>query len=111
MPDHDSGFGAIIIFQETFLEATLAIRSPNRLLGVISLEHVSPLHLHGDDEVGCRIGVRLPRLAKFDVAGHLCSCRWITAKNKLREDVVMHVGAAWKKKTSFRDLKSCYHGH
>ena len=71
MTQHDSGFGAIIIVQETFLVATLAIRSPNRLLWVISLEHVSPLHLHGDDEVGCRIGVRLPRLAELDVAGHL----------------------------------------
>ena len=71
MAKHDSGFGAIVIVKETFLEAALAIRGPDRLLGIVGLEHVIPLHLHGDDEVGCRIGIRLPRLAKLDVAGHL----------------------------------------
>ena len=71
MAKHDSGLGAIIIVQETFLEAALAIRSPIGLLGIVLLQHVIPLHLHGDNEVGSRIGIGLPGLAKFDVARHV----------------------------------------
>ena len=70
MPHHHGGLSAIIILKQALLEASLTIRTPVRFLGIIGLEHVSPLHVHGDDEVGSRIRIRLPGLAQLDVARH-----------------------------------------
>ncbi len=70
MSNHTVGLGTIIVLKESLLESTLAIGDPDGLLRVIRLEHVSPLHLHGDYKVWRWVGVWLPRLAKLDVAGH-----------------------------------------
>ncbi len=71
MTTHDSGFGAIIILEHALHVATLAIRSPIGLLGVIGLHHVLSLHLQGDDEIWRRIRVRLPGLSKLNMAWHV----------------------------------------
>ena len=85
MTNHDSGLGAVIIVQEPLLESTLAIRGPHRFLGVIGLEHVLPLGLHGHREVGQRVRIGLTGLAKFDVAGHLggWSMKFLAAGNAM----------------------------
>ena len=71
MSHHHGGLGAIVILQQSLLEATLAVRAPVGFLGVVRLEHVSPLHIHGDDEVRSRIRIRLTRLPKLDMARHV----------------------------------------
>ena len=70
MPHHHGGLSAVIILKQALLEASLTIRTPVRFLGIIGLEHVGPFHVHGDDEVGSRIRIRLPGLAQLDVARH-----------------------------------------
>ena len=60
---HDSGLCAIVIIEKTFTVSTLAIGTPDGLLGVVRLEHVSPLHVHGDDEIGGWVGVGLTGLS------------------------------------------------
>ena len=70
MTAHDGCLLAVIRFKETLSIATLAIRTPIGLLWVVWLEHVRPLHVHGDDEVGRWIGIRLPGLSKLDMARH-----------------------------------------
>ena len=68
---HDSGLGSIVSLKHALGIATLAIRAPVGLLGVIGLEHVSTLHLKSDHQEGAWIGVRLASLSKFDVARHV----------------------------------------
>ena len=63
MTTHDSGLGAILTLKETLTVSALTIGDPDGLLGIIGLEHVSPLHVHGDDEVWRWIGIRLTRLS------------------------------------------------
>ena len=70
MANHAQGFGSIIILQEGLPEASLAIRHPHRLLGIIRLQHVISLHLHGDNEVWGRIWIRFSGLSELDVARH-----------------------------------------
>ena len=71
MSHHHGGLGAIVILQQSLLEATLAVRAPVGLLGVIGLEHVSTLHLKGDHQEWSGVRVGLSSLSKFDVAWHL----------------------------------------
>ena len=70
MSHHHGGLSAVVILQQSLLEATLAVRAPVGLLGVIGLEHVSPLHIHGDDEVRSRIRIWLTRFPELDMARH-----------------------------------------
>ena len=71
MTNHTSCFSSLIRLQHALLEASLTIRTPIGFPGIIRLEHVCPLHVHGDDEVGRRIGIRLTGLSKLDVARHV----------------------------------------
>ena len=71
MAIHESSLGAIVALQEALPESSLPVRAPIGLLRVVDLEHVSPLHVHGDDEVGSGIGIGLPLGSKFHVAGHV----------------------------------------
>jgi hypothetical protein len=71
MADHDHGLLSIVALQETFLEVMAFSWNPDRLLGVIRTEHVLTLLLHGDNQVGERIWIWLPRLSQFYMARHL----------------------------------------
>ena len=71
MAHRDDSLGSVSALQKTLLEATISIRTPHGLLSIIGLGHGLPLHVHGDDEVGAGVGVRLPGLTQFDVTGHL----------------------------------------
>jgi hypothetical protein len=71
MTTHDDSFGAIVAFKKTLPETVIISRDPDRLSGVIGLEHVITLHLHGDDQVGKWIRIRLSGLTKLDVARHV----------------------------------------
>ena len=70
MATHDDSLGAIIAFKETLPVAVVIRGDPDGLLGVVGLEHVLTLHLHGDDQVRQRIRIRLTGLSELDVAGH-----------------------------------------
>ena len=63
MTTHDSCLGAIIIVEQTLNISTLAIWAPNGFLGIVRLQHVGPLHFHGNDKVGTWIRVGLPGLS------------------------------------------------
>ena len=71
MAHHHGGLGAIISLKQSLPEASSSIRTPVRFLRVIGLQHVRPLHVHGDDEIRSRIGIWLPGLSQFDVARHV----------------------------------------
>ena len=71
MAKHASCLAPLIRHQQALFEVTISIRTPIGLLGVIGLQHVRPLHIHGDDEVRARIRIRLTRLSKLDVARHV----------------------------------------
>jgi hypothetical protein len=71
MATHDNGFGAIVALKKTLPEAVIIGGDPNRLFRVIGLEHVITLHLHGDNQVGKWIRIRLSGLSKLDVARHV----------------------------------------
>jgi len=70
MATHDHSLLSIIALQETLPEAVLIGGDPDGLLGVVGLEHVLALHLHGDAQVGERVRVGLTGFAQFDVARH-----------------------------------------
>ena len=70
MANHDDRFSAFVALEEGLNESSVAIRDPAGLLGVVGLEHVVSLHLHGDDQVGHRVWIRLTGLAQLDVAWH-----------------------------------------
>ena len=74
MSNHDGALATVerAVLEQPLDEApVLVVGRPHRLLGVVRLVRVLPLHLQGDDEVLGRVGVRLARLAQFDVAWHL----------------------------------------
>ena len=71
MAHHHGGLGTIISLKQTLPEASLSIGTPVRFFSIIGLQHVRPLHVHGDDEIWSRIGIRLPGLSQLDVARHL----------------------------------------
>ena len=74
MSNHDGALATVerAVLEQPLDEApVLVVGRPHRLLGVVRLVRVLPLHLQGDDEVLRRIGVRLARLAQFDVAWYL----------------------------------------
>ena len=71
MATHDDSLGAIIAFKETLPVAVVIRGDPDGLLGVVRLEHVLTLHLHGDDQVWERIWIRLSSFSKLDVAWHV----------------------------------------
>ena len=70
MATHDHSLGAIVTLEKTLPITVVISWNPDRLLGVIGLEHVLTLHLHGDDKVRQRIRIRLTGLSKLDVAWH-----------------------------------------
>ena len=49
MTTHDDSLGAIIALKETLPEAMVIGGDPDRLLGIVGLEHVLTLHLQRDD--------------------------------------------------------------
>ena len=71
MATHDNSLGAIITLKKTLPVSMIVSWDPDRLLGIIGLEHVFTLHLHGDNQVWCWIWIRLTGLAEFHVTGHL----------------------------------------
>jgi len=71
MATHDNGLGAIIALKETLPESVIISGDPDRLLGIVGLEHVLTLHLQGDDQVRRWIWVRLAGLSKLDMARHV----------------------------------------
>ena len=71
MPHHHCGLSTVVLHQDALLKTTCPVRTPIRFLGIVGLQHVRPLHVHGDDEVSGRIGIRLPGLSKLDVARHV----------------------------------------
>ena len=71
MTTHDDSFGAIIALKETLPESVVVGWNPDRLLGVIRLEHVLTLHLHGDNQIRQRIRIRLSSLSKLDMTRHV----------------------------------------
>ena len=50
--DGDRGFAPILGLQNTFNKASSSVRDPVGLLGIVSLGHVGPLHLEGEEEEG-----------------------------------------------------------
>ena len=71
MATHDHSLGAIVTLEKTLPITVVISWNPDRLLGVIGLEHVVTLHLHGDNQVREWIWIRLPSLSKLDVTGHV----------------------------------------
>ncbi len=71
MSDHDDRLSALVRLEESLGEPAVAVGDPDRLLGVVRLEHVVAFHLHRDDEVRHRVRVRLAGFAQLDVAWHL----------------------------------------
>jgi len=71
MATHDNGLGAIIALKETLPESVIISGDPDRLLGIVGLEHILTLHLQGDDQVRRWIWVRLAGLSKLDMARHV----------------------------------------
>ena len=70
MAHHDNSLGTIIALKHTFPVATLSIRAPIGLLGIVRLEGILSFHLQGDHQVGAWIRIWLTRLSKFYVARH-----------------------------------------
>ena len=70
MSTHDNCFGAVITLQQSFKIASLAIRTPVGLFGIIRLHRILPFHLQGDHQVGAWIRIGLSSLSKFNVARH-----------------------------------------
>ena len=71
MPHHHCCLSPVIVHQQALLETASSVGTPVGLLRVIGLQHVRPLHVHGDDEIRSRIGIWLPGLSQFDVARHV----------------------------------------
>jgi len=71
MTAHDNSLGAIVAFKETLPEAMVIGGDPDRLLGIVGLEHVLALHLQRDDEVRGWIRIRLTGLTELDMARHV----------------------------------------
>jgi len=70
MATHDNSLGAIIALKKALPITVVISWDPDRLLGIIGLEHVLTLHLHGDDKVRKRIRIRLSGLSELDMARH-----------------------------------------
>jgi len=52
---HDNSLGAIILSKHALEVVSLVIGAPVRLLGIVRLHGILPLHVQGDDEVWARI--------------------------------------------------------
>jgi hypothetical protein len=67
--EHDSLF-AVVALHQGLDEATGVVGDPDGLFRIVRLQHVGPLHLHGDGQEGHRIRIRLIGVAEFHVTGH-----------------------------------------
>ena len=71
MANHDVGLPSLILLQHCLFEASILRWDPHRLLGIIGLVHVSPLHVIADNQIGQRVRIGLIAAAQLDVARHL----------------------------------------
>jgi hypothetical protein len=71
MAAHDNSLCSVITLKKTLPVAMVISWNPDRLLGIIGLEHILTLHLHGDNQVRRWVWVRLAGLAKLDMARHV----------------------------------------
>ena len=76
MPNHNLSLLPVIRLELGLDIAACIVRHPVGLLGIVGLEHVSPLHVLRHIEVGNRIGVRLVGLPQLHVARHGGEMRW-----------------------------------
>ena len=70
MTDGHLDFTTVLSLQQTLHKSTVSIRDPVGLLGIVSLGHVFPLHLEGEEEVGGGVGVLAVRGPFLLVSGH-----------------------------------------
>ena len=68
--DRDLNLPPGLCLQQTLHKATVSIRDPEGLLGIVGLGHVFPLHLEGEEEVGGGVRVLAVRGAFLLVSGH-----------------------------------------
>ena len=94
MTTHDNSFGAIIALKKALPEAMVISWDPDRLLGIVRLEHVLTLHLQGDEEIRSWIWIRLSGLSKLDVARHVVGTT---------VSFVFDVERAWKQRQKVSD--------
>ena len=70
MADGHLDFTTVLSLQQTLHKATVSIRDPEGLLGIVGLGHVFPLHLEGEEEVGGGVRVLAVRGPFLLVSGH-----------------------------------------